>query len=93
MKKLLCILLTLVMLAGCAAPGAEPASNGEVLIRLSDDGVEFPEGSGVHTANDILCDDANAEEAARHTVVHITKPGTYRISGALSAGQIAVDLG
>lgn len=93
MKKLLCILLTLVMLAGCAAPGAESASNGEVLIRLSDDGVEFPEGSGVHTANDIVSDDANAAEAARHTVVHITKPGTYRISGKLSAGQIAVDLG
>ena len=93
MKKLLCILLTLVMLAGCAAPGAESASNGEVLIRLSDGGVEFPEGSGVHIANDIVSDDANAAEAARHTVVHITKPGTYRISGKLSAGQIAVDLG
>ena len=93
MKKLLCILLTMALLAGCAAPGAEPASNGEVLIRLSDEGVEFPEGSGVHTANDIVSDNANAAEAARHTVVHITKPGTYRISGALSAGQIAVDLG
>ena len=93
MKKLLCILLALMMLAGCAAPapGTEPASNGEVLIRLSDEGVEFPEDSGVHTANDIVSD--AAEEAARHTVVHITKPGTYRISGALSAGQIAVDLG
>ena len=93
MKKLLCILLTLVMLAGCAAgaPGTEPASADEVLIRLSDEGVEFPEGSGVHIANDIVSD--AVEEAARHTVVHITKPGTYRISGALSAGQIAVDLG
>ena len=91
MKKLLCILLTMALLAGCAAPGAEPASADEILIRLSDGGVEFPEGSGVHTANDIVSD--AAEEAARHTVVHITKPGTYRISGKLSAGQIAVDLG
>ena len=95
MKKLLCILLALMMLAGCAAPapGTEPPSAGEVPIRLSDGGVEFPEGSGVHTANDIVSDSANAADAARHTVVHITKPGTYRISGALSAGQIAVDLG
>lgn len=35
----------------------------------------------------------SADEAAVHTVVHITAPGTYRISGTLSAGQIAVDLG
>lgn len=33
------------------------------------------------------------EEAARHTVVHITQPGTYVLRGTLSAGQIAVDLG
>ena len=95
MKKLLCILLTLMMLAGCAAgaPGTEPGSAGKVLIRLSDEGVEFPEGSGVHTANDILCDGANTEDAARHMVVHINAPGTYVLSGKLDAGQIAVDLG
>lgn len=34
-----------------------------------------------------------AEEAAAHTVVNITKPGTYRVTGKLSAGQIRVDLG
>ena len=33
------------------------------------------------------------EEAAGHTVVNITKPGAYRISGKLSQGQIRVDLG
>ncbi len=32
-------------------------------------------------------------EAAVHTVLTITQPGTYRLSGSLSAGQIAVDLG
>ena len=35
----------------------------------------------------------SAKEAAAHTVVTITQPGTYRLSGTLSAGQIAVDLG
>ena len=35
----------------------------------------------------------SAEKAAAHTVVNITKPGAYRVSGALSAGQIRVDLG
>ena len=33
------------------------------------------------------------EEAASHSVVNITAPGAYRISGKLSAGQIRVDLG
>ena len=33
------------------------------------------------------------EEAAAHTVVNITQPGAYRVSGKLSAGQIRVDLG
>lgn len=35
----------------------------------------------------------SAGEAAAHTVVNITAPGAYRISGTLSAGQIRVDLG
>ena len=34
-----------------------------------------------------------AQEAAAHTVVNITEPGAYRVSGTLSAGQIRVDLG
>lgn len=33
------------------------------------------------------------EEAEKHTVVTITKPGTYEVSGSISSGQIAVDLG
>ncbi|MBE6023102.1 MAG: carbohydrate-binding domain-containing protein [Cellulosilyticum sp.] len=33
------------------------------------------------------------EEADKHTVVNITKPGTYRISGKLSYGQIFVNVG
>ena len=38
--------------------------------------------------------DAHSKEAAdAHTVVHITRPGVYSVSGKLSKGQIAVDLG
>ena len=32
-------------------------------------------------------------EAAEHTVVNITAPGAYRVSGKLSQGQIRIDLG
>ena len=118
MKKLLCVLLTAALLAGCTAAPVQttvpattatvPETGSEVLIRLSDEGVEFPADSGVHTAGDIIYyenghdesygegDENEAhtpEEAAAHTVVHITQPGAYRITGKLSFGQIAVDLG
>ena len=70
--------------------------------------VSTDESAAVHTAHDIVCyesgrdftygegteaDEHTAEEAEAHTVVHITQPGTYALSGTLSAGQIAVDLG
>ncbi len=38
-------------------------------------------------------DKHTAEEAAAHTVLNITKPGTYQLTGALSAGQIFVNVG
>lgn len=62
----------------------------------------------VYTANDIVFylagqdftygegtkeDEHEQSEADAHTVVHITKPGRYVLSGELSLGQIAVDLG
>ena len=62
----------------------------------------------VYTANDIIYyeagkdftygegteEDAHSpDQAAAHKVVHITKAGQYRLSGKLSLGQIAVDLG
>lgn len=38
-------------------------------------------------------DKHTAEEAQAHTVVNITAPGAYRVTGKLSAGQIRIDLG
>lgn len=76
-------------------------------ILLSDEGV-ICASDAVYTANDIIYYEADrdesygggtdadahtAVEAAAHAVVHITAPGTYRVSGTLSAGQIFVDLG
>lgn len=64
--------------------------------------------SSVYTANDIVYyesgkdftygegsenDAHSADEAKAHTVIHIAEAGTYSISGKLSKGQIAVDLG
>ena len=78
-----------------------------VKITLSDNGITCDDES-VYTANDIIyyesgkdftygegekADEHEKEEADAHTVVHITKAGVYEISGKLSQGQIAVDLG
>ena len=135
MKKLLCILLSLLLLSGCAAtapaettapaqttpvqptvPPTDPVLTGEeTVIVLSDDGITVDGGSetnGVYTSHDIIYyedrdsydsgnpygegkkkDRHSADEAAAHTVVNITKPGSYVLSGKLSAGQIRVDLG
>ena len=38
-------------------------------------------------------DEHEQSEADAHTVVHITKPGRYVLSGKISLGQIAIDLG
>ena len=35
----------------------------------------------------------SGEEASEHTVVNITTPGAYRLSGKLGKGQIRIDLG
>ena len=65
------------------------------------------ENAAVYTANDIVFylagqdftygegeewEGHTQEEADKHTVVHITQPGTYVLSGQLSAGQIAVEI-
>ena len=64
------------------------------IICVTDDnehGYYYTEGSG--SEYDLSADEIHtAEEAAKNTVVHITQPGKYRISGTLSAGQIAVEL-
>ena len=69
---------------------------------------ESDTSGAVYTANDIVyyeegkdftygegtAEEAHsAKEAKAHTVVHITKAGEYKLSGKLSKGQIAVDLG
>jgi len=51
------------------------------------EGQDFTYGEGTEE------DEHSQEEADAHTVVHITKPGNYVVSGSLSKGQIAVDLG
>ena len=62
-------------------------------VYVADDIIYYESGKDFTYGEGTLDDAHSAEEAAAHTVVHITQPGTYWLSGKLSRGQIAVDLG
>jgi len=78
------------------------------LITVDGSPVTSETSAAVYTARDIVyyesgkdftygegadADAHSLDDAAAHTVVHITQPGTYSIAGTLSQGQISVDLG
>lgn len=103
---LLFIFATSLVLGGCR--GSIRQYENATYITLADDEISVNSGDGVTTSNDIIYypegkdftfgegtdEDAHSkEEADRHTVVNIKKAGTYVLSGKMSYGQIAVDLG
>lgn len=77
-------------------------------ITVDGEVISLESTEGIYQANDIVYyeagrdftygegteDESHSEkEAKEHTVVHITEPGMYELSGHLSKGQIAIDLG
>lgn len=95
------VALRLILFRGERATHIE-LRDGQITV----DGKEPSRADGVYAAKDIICYEEgrgedygeggvehSAREAMRHTVVHITKPGTYVLSGSMHSGQIAVDLG
>lgn len=62
-------------------------------VTVSHDIVYYHEGMGSDYGEGTDSDGHSAEEADAHTVVTIRASGVYRLSGTLSQGQIAVDLG
>ena len=88
--------------------GATVIELSDEAITVDGEAISEDTESAVYKANDIVFylagqdftygegtkeDEHTQEEADAHTVVHITKPGMYTVSGKLSAGQIAIDLG
>lgn len=62
-------------------------------VYVSNDIVFYEEGKDFTYGEGTNEDEHTKEEADKHTVINITKPGNYILKGALSAGQIAIDLG
>lgn len=77
-----------VMVGGSPASADKNADvyvSNDIVFYLENQGDAYGEGES---------DEAHSQaEADRHTVVNITKPGHYNITGKLSKGQIAVNLG
>ena len=73
--------------------GDAATTNAEAAVYVANDIVYYEEGKDFTYGEGSKEDAHSKEEAEKHIVVHITKPGTYVLSGKLKAGQIAVDLG
>ena len=69
----------------------------EGAVYLSNDVIYYEDKDNYESGNPYgegtAADKHTADEAAAVTVVNITQPGYYRLSGRLSNGQIRVDLG
>ena len=73
--------------------GDDATTDVQAAVYVANDIVYYEDGKDFTYGEGSKEDAHSKEEADKHTVVHITKPGTYVLSGKLSAGQIAVDLG
>lgn len=73
--------------------GEKISENQEDAVYKANDIVYYQANQGFTYGKGTEQDEHTDEEADAHTVVHISKAGTYAIDGTLSKGQIAIDLG
>ncbi len=78
---------------GITVDGEEIGSDSTQAVYAANDIIYYEAGHDFTYGEGTAEEEHSAEDAAAHVVVHITQPGTYRLSGTLYAGQIAVDLG
>lgn len=78
---------------GITVDGKAISEDSEAAVYSANDIVFYLEGQDFTYGEGTAKDEHSQEEADSHTVVHITEPGNYVLSGKLSAGQIAIDLG
>lgn len=79
--------------SGITVDGAAIGTDATAAVYTANDIVYYESGKDFTYGEGNEKDAHSPDEAAAHTVVHITKPGVYSLSGKLSLGQIAVDLG
>ena len=79
--------------SGITVDGAAVSTDTTAAVYIANDIVYYESGKDFTYGEGSEKDAHSPDEAAAHTVVHITKPGVYSLRGKLSLGQIAVDLG
>ena len=78
---------------GILVDGKEVSTNPSDGVYAGADIIYYEEGKGKTYGNGSKKDAHSPEEAAQHTVITITKPGTYEVSGRLYQGEIFFYLG
>lgn len=79
--------------SGVTVGGEKASSDTTKAVYVANDIIFYEEGHDF-TYGEGTDDDAHSKkEASEHTVVHITQPGNYTLSGKISKGQVAIDLG
>ena len=78
---------------GITVDGNAASDNNTDAVYVAKDIIYYEDGKDFTYGDGDESDAHTQEEAYSHTVVHITQPGQYVLSGTLSKGQIAVDLG
>ena len=78
---------------GTTVDGSDISTDSGAAVYAANDIVFYLEGQGFTYGEGTEADEHTQAEADAHTVIHITQPGSYALSGSLSAGQIAIDLG
>ncbi len=73
--------------------GAAASTDPQAAVYVGADIVYYHDGTDQTYGEGEDSEKHDPAEAAAHTVVTITQPGTYRLSGTLDKGQIAIDLG
>ncbi len=78
---------------GITVDGAAASENAEDAVYVGASVIYYEAGHDETYGAGDESDGHTAEEAAETTVLTITQPGSYHVTGTLSDGQIAVDLG
>ena len=78
---------------GVTVDGAAAPTDDTAAVYVANDIVYYEAGKDFTYGEGTEADAHSQAEADSHTVVHITQAGTYVLSGSLSAGQVAIDLG
>ena len=79
--------------SGITVDGKTASTDSSSAVYTGNDIIYYEDGTDSSYGEGTADEMHSASEAEAHTVVTITEPGVYRLTGSLSKGQIFVDLG